>query len=80
MERKRKAQQFRGSRHSAFGGTFVVKDQKTISGQERVYHRPLAGQAPSHAPPAQLYTVESLLKDTPNIGQHSGGPNNHFLL
>ena len=41
--RRQKAQLIRGTRHSSFGGTFVVKNQKSISGKERVYHRPLAG-------------------------------------
>ena len=42
--RRLKAQRSRGTRHSSFGGTFVVKNQKSISGKERVYHRPLAGK------------------------------------
>ena len=42
--RRLKAQRSRGTRHSSFGGTFVVKNQKSISGKERVYHRPLAGE------------------------------------
>ena len=41
--RRQRAQKNRGTRHSSFGGTFVVKNQKSISGKERVYHRPLAG-------------------------------------
>ena len=41
---KAQAQQIRGTRHSFFGGTFVVKNQKSISGGERVYHKPLAGK------------------------------------
>lgn len=44
--RKTQAQQIRGTRHSSFGGTFVVKNQKSISGGERVYHKPLAGITP----------------------------------
>ena len=32
------------SRHSRFGGTFVVTNQKSIVGTERVYHRPVAGR------------------------------------
>ena len=43
--RRQKAQRNRGTRHSSFGGTFVVKNQKSISGKERVYHRPLAGMS-----------------------------------
>lgn len=31
-------------RHSRFGGTFVVANQKSIAGTERVYHRPIAGR------------------------------------
>ena len=30
-------------RHSRFGGTFVVKNQRSISGNDRVYHRPITG-------------------------------------
>lgn len=41
--RKKQAQQMRGTRHNSFGGTFVVKNQKSISGAERVYHKPLTG-------------------------------------
>ena len=41
--RRHKSQRLCGSRHPSFGGTFVVKNQKSISGGNRVYHRRLAG-------------------------------------
>ena len=42
-ERRLRAERLRGTRHSFFGGTFVVKNHKSISGRERVYHKPIAG-------------------------------------
>ena len=41
---RKKSNQIRGSRHSRFGGTFIITNQKSISGGERVYHKPLAGE------------------------------------
>ncbi|XP_049842526.1 protein timeless homolog [Schistocerca gregaria] len=32
---------FRGARHSRFGGTFVLKDFKSISDRNLIYHKPL---------------------------------------
>ncbi len=44
------AQKVRGARHSSFGGTYVIKNQKSISGAERVYHRSIAGESmPRHS-------------------------------
>ncbi len=42
--RQTKSRQLCGSRHPSFGGTFVVKNQKSISGSHRVYHRKLASE------------------------------------
>jgi timeless len=42
-EKKARAEKIRSARHSRFGGTFVVKNQRSISGSERVYHRQIAG-------------------------------------
>ena len=42
--RKEHAQRIRGTRHSMWGGTFVIKNQKSISGGERVYHKPVASR------------------------------------
>uniref|UniRef100_A0AAR5P976 Timeless N-terminal domain-containing protein n=1 Tax=Dendroctonus ponderosae TaxID=77166 RepID=A0AAR5P976_DENPD len=39
--RKKKSKVFSGTRHSRFGGTFVVKSMKSISGNELIYHKPL---------------------------------------
>ncbi len=39
---KKKSLELRGSRHSRFGGTFVVHNQKSISGKERIFHKPIS--------------------------------------
>ncbi|KAH1021930.1 hypothetical protein HUJ04_011414, partial [Dendroctonus ponderosae] len=39
--RKKKSKVFSGTRHSRFGGTFVVKSMKSISENELIYHKPL---------------------------------------
>ncbi|XP_065170446.1 protein timeless homolog isoform X2 [Atheta coriaria] len=41
-KRQQKARDFSGSRHSRFGGTFVVKSMKSISDNELIYHKPLS--------------------------------------
>ncbi|KAK9703339.1 hypothetical protein QE152_g29407 [Popillia japonica] len=33
---------FNGTRHSRFGGTYVVKSMKAISDNELIYHKPLS--------------------------------------
>ncbi|XP_066149968.1 protein timeless homolog isoform X2 [Euwallacea fornicatus] len=40
-QRQKKAKAFSGTRHSRFGGTFVVKSMKSISDNELIYHKPL---------------------------------------
>ncbi|KAF7285717.1 hypothetical protein GWI33_010138 [Rhynchophorus ferrugineus] len=41
-DRQKKAKVFSGTRHSRFGGTFVVKSMKSISDNELIYHKPLS--------------------------------------
>lgn len=41
-ERQKKSKMFSGTRHSRFGGTFVVKSMKSISDNELIYHKPLS--------------------------------------
>ena len=41
-DEKRRSRELRGARHSRFGGTFVVHNQKSISGKERVFHKPIS--------------------------------------
>ncbi|XP_063230357.1 protein timeless homolog isoform X2 [Bacillus rossius redtenbacheri] len=40
-DRLAKVKKYAGSRHSRFGGTFVLKDVKSISDQDLIYHKPL---------------------------------------
>ena len=41
-EAKVKSVALRGGRHSRFGGTFVVHNHKSISGRDRIFHKPIA--------------------------------------
>ena len=84
--RRLKAQRSRGTRHSSFGGTFVVKNQKSISGKERVYHRPLAGKkqhSTSILPHSILHShiiQRPLVCDAPHIPYHMSIINNYLPL
>ncbi|KAJ8921929.1 hypothetical protein NQ315_008563 [Exocentrus adspersus] len=40
-QKQKKVKMFAGTRHSRFGGTFVVKSMKSISDNELIYHKPL---------------------------------------
>ncbi|KAG5899963.1 hypothetical protein JTB14_034534 [Gonioctena quinquepunctata] len=40
-EKQKKSKVHSGTRHSRFGGTFVVKSMKSISDNELIYHKPL---------------------------------------
>ncbi|CAH1127073.1 unnamed protein product [Ceutorhynchus assimilis] len=42
IEKQKKAKVYTGTRHSRFGGTFVVKSMKSISENELIYHKPLS--------------------------------------
>ncbi|XP_069688768.1 protein timeless homolog [Periplaneta americana] len=39
--RQEKVKKFTGARHSRFGGTYVLKDMKSISDNDLIYHKPL---------------------------------------
>lgn len=41
-EKQKKTKMFTGTRHSRFGGTFVVKSMKSISDNDLIYHKPLS--------------------------------------
>ncbi|KAJ9574818.1 hypothetical protein L9F63_008017, partial [Diploptera punctata] len=39
--RQEKVKKFTGARHSRFGGTYVLKDMKSVSDNDLIYHKPL---------------------------------------
>ncbi|XP_050308820.1 protein timeless homolog [Anthonomus grandis grandis] len=41
-EKQKKSKAYSGTRHSRFGGTFVVKSMKSISENELIYYKPLS--------------------------------------
>ncbi|XP_033610217.1 protein timeless homolog [Cryptotermes secundus] len=40
-QRQTKVKKFTGARHSRFGGTYVLRDMKSISDSDIIYHKPL---------------------------------------
>ncbi|KDR17447.1 Timeless-like protein, partial [Zootermopsis nevadensis] len=41
FQRQAKVKKFTGARHSRFGGTYVLKDMKSVSDSDIIYHKPL---------------------------------------